>query len=54
LEKACSIALETGATRYQQVETILQNKMDVVFTNKTNQTPVISSHQNIRGSDYYK
>lgn len=54
LEKACSIAIESGATRYQQVENILQNKMDIVLTHKTNQTPVISNHQNIRGSNYYK
>ena len=28
LEKACAIAYESGATRYQQVELILKNKLD--------------------------
>ncbi len=54
LEKACAIALKTGATRYQQVETILKNKMDSASVDKSNQTPVIANHSNIRGSDYYQ
>jgi transposase len=54
LEKACSIALQSGATRYQHVETILKNKMDEVNLSQSNQTPVIAGHLNIRGSDYYK
>lgn len=54
LEKACTIALKTGITGYQQVESILKNRMDVVTATNANQTPVINSHQNIRGSDYYQ
>ncbi len=53
LEKACTIALTIGATRYQQVETILKNKMDVASVT-TNATPIITTHQNIRGSNYYQ
>lgn len=54
LEKACAIAYESGATRYNQVEAILKNKLDAVPHSHTTMTPVIVSHENIRGSDYYK
>ncbi|RDI36332.1 IS21 family transposase [Aquicella lusitana] len=54
LEKACAIANESGATRYSQVEAILKNKLDTVPNSHSTNTPVISSHGNIRGSDYYK
>jgi transposase len=55
LEKACSIAYESGATRYTQVELILKNKLDAVPHSHAVQMPVvIASHENIRGSDYYK
>lgn len=54
LEKACAIAYESGATRYKQVELILKNKLDAIPHSRAVNTPVISSHENIRGSDYYK
>lgn len=56
LEKACRIALDAGMTRYQQVEKLLKNKMDSVEikSKPQTQTPVISSHHNIRGSNYYQ
>lgn len=54
LEKACAIAYESGATRYAQVELILKNKFDAVPHSHSAKTPIISSHENIRGSDYYK
>jgi hypothetical protein len=54
LEKACTIAYESGATRYNQVELILKNKLDTVNHSHATNTPVIASHENIRGSDYYK
>jgi transposase len=54
LEKASAIAYESGATRYQQVEAILKNKLDTVPRSPVTTTPVIVSHENIRGSDYYK
>lgn len=54
LEKACTIALDAGITRYQQVERILKNKMDELDSSKTKETTIVSSHHNIRGADYYK
>lgn len=54
LEKACTIALKTGITRYQQVEAILKNNMDKLTLIESNSTPVIANHQNIRGADYYQ
>ncbi|HHT0594978.1 TPA: IS21 family transposase [Legionella anisa] len=54
LEKACLIALEAGATRYQQVESILKNKIDLLKSEPESQSNVVSLHQNIRGSNYYK
>ena len=54
LERACAIAYESGATRYNQVETILKNKLDTVPHSRVMNTSIIPSHENIRGSDYYK
>lgn len=55
LEKACTIALDAGITRYQQVERILKNKMDELDrTSDALKTPTIPHHHNIRGADYYK
>jgi transposase len=53
LEKACAIGYGSGATRYNQIESILKNKFDMISASQTN-TPTITSHENIRGSDYYK
>lgn len=54
LEKACLIALQTGITRFQQVETLLKNKMDEATLTESQSTPVIAHHTNIRGADYYQ
>jgi transposase len=54
LEKACSIALAAGATRYQHVESILKNKLDLLDHQKESQGNVVSIHHNIRGSNYYQ
>jgi transposase len=54
LEKACAIALSAGATRYQQVEAILKNKIDLLNSQSESQSNVVSLHQNIRGSNYYQ
>jgi transposase len=54
LEKACVRALFSGATRYQHVESILKNKLDLIPLSHVKSTPILSSHQNIRGSTYYK
>jgi hypothetical protein len=54
LENACAIALEAGMTRYQQVERLLKNNMDLVRTSSKTTTPVIPHHNNLRGSNYYQ
>jgi transposase len=54
LEKACTIALSVGATRYQQVESILKNRLDSLPQAQAQNDSVVSEHENIRGSDYYK
>jgi transposase len=54
LEKASTIAYDSGATRYQQVESILKNKLDFLPHSQASNEPIISSHENIRGSTYYK
>ena len=53
LEKACEIALEAGATRYQQVELILKNKVDVLRPESKSTTTTAIHHDNIRGAQYY-
>jgi len=54
LEKACVIALSAGATRYQQVESILKKRLDTLTHSHEQNEPIISDHENIRGSKYYK
>lgn len=54
LEKACVIALAAGATKYQQVESILKNKLDAIPLFQEEAAPIVSSHENIRGPIYYK
>lgn len=54
LEKACAIALSAGATRYQQVESILKKRLDTLTHSHEKNDPIISDHGNIRGSKYYK
>lgn len=54
LEKACHKALAAGATRYQQVETILKNNLEEVPVNNIDKNTPLILHDNIRGSDYYQ
>lgn len=54
LEKICVIALSVGATRYQQVESILKKRLDTIPHSHDQTEPVISEHENIRGSKYYQ
>jgi hypothetical protein len=54
LEKACKKALLTGATRYQQVDSILKNNLEEVPINNAQINTPLIAHQNIRGPDYYK
>lgn len=56
LEKACTIGLDAGMTRYRQIESILQNKMDKNYQQNSevqSETKTLN-HENIRGSNYYK
>lgn len=54
LEKACEMALSVGATRYQQVESILKKRLDTLQHSHEQNDSVIPDHENIRGSNYYK
>jgi len=54
LEKACAKGLSVGASRYQQIESILKNKLDAIPVSDTEPSTPLSSHKNIRGSTYYK
>jgi transposase len=54
LEKACAIALASGLTRYQQVESILKKRLDTLPNSHAQTELNLSAHENIRGSDYYK
>lgn len=54
LELACTKALQVGASRYKQIESILKNKLEnVPVTNNENDT-TIPHHENIRGANYYQ
>lgn len=53
LEKACAKALLARATRYQQVELILKNRLEEVPVHQSTTTQ-LPAHKNIRGADYYK
>lgn len=54
LEKACLRASHAGATRYQQVESILKKRLDAIPLSHEQDTSSLSAHENIRGSQYYK
>lgn len=54
LENACARAYAAGATRYQQVELILIKRFDTLPISHAEENPALSSHENIRGSNYYK
>jgi transposase len=52
LEKACTKGLLIGATRYQQIETMLKNHCEEIPLSTHNQIENLT-HHNIRGADYY-
>lgn len=52
LERACSIALNAGCTRYKQVESILEKQLDKIPTDEKTES-LTPSHNNIRGKNYY-
>jgi transposase len=53
LEAACTRALESGATRYRSVKSILESGLDSVPLSATPPPPPVTSHDNVRGADYY-
>ena len=52
LERACSIALNAGCTRYKQVESILEKQLDKIPSDEKTES-LTPSHNNIRGKNYY-
>ena len=54
LEKACSKGLTIGATRYQQIESILKKGLEEVPIVSEPVSTAISDHNNIRGPSYYQ
>jgi transposase len=54
LESACERALATGATRYQNVKSILAHALDAQPVTASPDLPVPVEHDNIRGAGYYQ
>jgi transposase len=54
LEKACAKGLAVGATRYQQIESILKKGLEEVPLLAESESTAISDHSNIRGPNYYQ
>lgn len=52
LENACAKGLLIGATRYQQIETMLKNQLEEVPLPENNHV-INLVHHNIRGAEYY-
>jgi hypothetical protein len=53
MEAAAERALLTGACRYQSVKSILKNSLDLLPLITDRSTPPTSSHDYIRGSEYF-
>lgn len=54
LEKACHKGLIVGATRYQQIEALLKNKLEGEPEQTTTADNTTPGHNNIRGAHYYQ
>lgn len=54
LDIACKKAIEINAPRRKHVQLILRNGMDRIDSNNANNAVTTTSHENIRGSDYYQ
>jgi transposase len=54
LEKACGKRLAVGATRYQQIESMLKKGLEEVPLLPEPVSTAISDHNNIRGPNYYQ
>ena len=53
MEAAAERALLTGACRYQSVKSILKNSLDLLPVTSDRPAPMSSSHDYIRGSEYF-
>jgi len=53
LEAACARAVAVGARSYRQVDAILKNGLDRVAVEPTEPATPPSTHENVRGPDYY-
>jgi transposase len=53
LEAACARAVAVGARSYRQVDAILKNGLDRVVAEPFEPTPPPSTHENVRGPEYY-
>lgn len=53
LESSCNRALMIGAHSYKSIESILKNGLDNTNINKEPSTNIPSSHENVRGQDYF-
>ncbi len=54
LEKACKKGLIVGMTRYKQIEDILKNGLEEVEEDSDVADSPLSTHENIRGAQYYQ
>jgi len=55
LEKACQRALQLGSPSLKTVRSILNNNMEskILPGSVSNEDPLVESHENLRGPDYY-
>lgn len=53
LESSCKRALTIGAHSYKSIESILKNGLDNSSLKKEPSTNIPSSHENVRGQDYF-
>ena len=53
LEKACQYALKHKLSRYKQVKAVLEAKLDLKKTSRTETLLMSFAHDNVRGAHYY-
>jgi len=53
LEAACARAVDSGATRYRSVKSILERGLDTQPLSPPGTQPPLPGHDNVRGPDYY-
>lgn len=53
LEAACTRAVDSGATRYRSVKSILESGLDTLPLTPPSVQPPLPGHDNVRGPGYY-